>query len=608
MRWTPTFSFLAVLIASSFLCPQQTRAQQQAQHEQPQMVWVNYVDGAVKFSPGHKGKPQLGKTWIVAKRGQVLEDGYTLVTEEGRTGIEFEDGSAIYLAPHSVLEFNQLLEKAGATETELSLLTGTATIQHASENSIYLNAPSAEVLRIKTRQTLTIESTLDGLVLEAVVPLSIFRPLEGAVALQAGDSVAYTDGRTIPARATDRTPEQKQWSDWVTAQLSKRQVLIERGMKEAGLQQPIPGLAGMAESGVFYDCPPYGKCWRPASTTAQSELQPRTFGILNTPTAANANVTDQQILVNRAMLTRCPMQAWQVAATRQGRVPVLFSGIQYGPCLAGSWAAPPTASASSQPFYFNNACWDTSPYAYSPDCTVYPLWVAGGWVPEQCRIVKLQHHRIGILPRHPLGRPAQPAPNQKSPILVLDLEHGRLQARVENAPAKPVAVASSAAATFERNSDKTGLTSALRAPQPVIEARLTASLLPHTVSIAAGHTDASKAPNAMQFDYKSGNFVGHANTGSSARPMVMAHVGQGGSVGSARRGAALSGSARGTSGGASTGGRGSSGGGSGASHGSSGGGSSTGGGGGGGHSGGGSSGGGASSGGGSSAGAGGGHH
>ncbi len=304
-------------------------------------------------------------------------------------------------------------------------------------------------------------------------------------------------------------------------------------MKEAGLQQPIPGLAGMAESGVFYDCPPYGKCWRPASTAAQSELQPHPFGVLNTPTAAKVNAADQQILVNRTMLTRCSMEAWQVAAGRQGRMPVLSSGVQYGPCLAGSWAAPPNASASGQPFYFNNPCWDPLTYAYSPDCAVYPMWVAGGWVPEECHIVKLQHHRIGILPRHPLGRPAQPPANGKSRILALGLEHGKLQARVENAPAKLVTFASSAAATFERNSEKSGLTSAPRAPQPVIEGKLTASLLPHTETIAAAHTDVSKAPNAIHFDYKSGNFVGRPSVGSSAHPVVIAHVGQAGSIGSA---------------------------------------------------------------------------
>ena len=101
------------------------------------MVWVNHAEGDVKFSPGHKGKPELGKNWIEANVGQVMEDGYTLVTEKGRAEIEFEDGSVIYLAEHSALEFNALLAKGDATSTTLSLLTGTATIAHASDNFIY---------------------------------------------------------------------------------------------------------------------------------------------------------------------------------------------------------------------------------------------------------------------------------------------------------------------------------------------------------------------------------------------------------------------------------------------------------------------------------------
>jgi len=604
MRWTQTFSCLVVLLPAAFILPQPTSAQQR---EQPQMVWVTYVDGSVKFSPGHKGKPQLGKTWIQTRRGQVLEDGYTLVTEDGRTAIEFEDGSIIYLAPHSALEFNQLVEKAGATGTELSLLTGTATIQHASENFVYLNTPSAQTLRIKSRQTLTIESTLDGLVLEAVQPLNVGLPLQGSVALRAGDAVALTDVRDLTVQASDRSPEQKQWSKWVTVQLANRQALIEKGMKDANLQQPIPGLAGMVEGGAFYDCPPYGKCWRPASAAAQSDLQPRQFGVLTAQTAEIAGAASQQILVNQTMLTRCPMQAWQVAAGRQGRVPVQSSSIQYGPCLAGSWAAPPNATAGSaggQSFYFNNPCqyWDPQlTYVYPLDCGGYPLWVVGGWTPHQCQIVKLQHHRIGILPRHPLERPGQPAVNEKSKILALGLDHGKLQARIENAPAKPVTVASAAAASFERNSEKSGLTVAPHASQPVIESRLTASLVPHSVT-AATHTEPSKAPNAIRFDYKTGNFVGHSTAGNNAHGVVMAHIGQGGNLGSASHGTAFSGGHSSYAGGGASRGSSSSGGAGGHSSG----GSSGSGAGGGGHSGGGGSGGGG--GGGSSAGAGGGHH
>ena len=94
------------------------------------MVWVNHADGEVKFSPGHNGKPELGKKWIEASVGQVMEDGYTLVTENGRAEIEFEDGSVLYLAEHSTLEFNALLAKGDATSTTVSLLTGTATHTH----------------------------------------------------------------------------------------------------------------------------------------------------------------------------------------------------------------------------------------------------------------------------------------------------------------------------------------------------------------------------------------------------------------------------------------------------------------------------------------------
>ena len=106
MRWAPmTPSYLVGLFLILALTPKQVSAQNQSG---PEMVWVNYVQGDAKFSPGKDGDPNLGRKWIAANAGQVLQDGYTLVTEQGRAEIEFEDGSLVFLAEHSVLEFDTL--------------------------------------------------------------------------------------------------------------------------------------------------------------------------------------------------------------------------------------------------------------------------------------------------------------------------------------------------------------------------------------------------------------------------------------------------------------------------------------------------------------------
>jgi len=88
MRWAPkTLPYMVGLFLILALTPKQVSAQNQPG---PEMVWVNYVQGDVKFSPGKDGDPNLGREWIAANAGQVLQDGYTLVTEQGRAEIEFE--------------------------------------------------------------------------------------------------------------------------------------------------------------------------------------------------------------------------------------------------------------------------------------------------------------------------------------------------------------------------------------------------------------------------------------------------------------------------------------------------------------------------------------
>ena len=585
MRWTPTTLSCLLASASFVASPEIIKAQGEVE---PQMVWVNHADGEVKFSPGHNGKPELGKKWIEASVGQVMEDGYTLVTENGRAEIEFEDGSVLYLAEHSTLEFNALLAKGDATSTTLSLLTGTATIAHTSDNFIYVNSPAADPFRIKTRQTVTMESRLNAFVVGAVEELNVGMLAGGVKTLKAGEAVAYANGEAIALPASAETAQQKEWRDWVTTRLATRRAVIAQGMKEAGLQEPIPGLAGMVEGGRFFDCPPYGKCWKPNPVTAQT---------LAVNAGKNGNVP--QILVNRTMLTRCPMEAWRVTAGRQKRIPVRSQRVQYGGCLAGSW----NNTVENSCLYPDELYTST---ILSPMCEEYSTWVVGRRHRHECHLVKVGHRRIGILPRHPLDRKGQPPINAK--VLTLGTAKGKLQAGVQATRGNAVRMASSEPRGLEQGWEKGQVAHALHVTQPIIEARMAEGVSARGVLSAAARplVGTTNAP-AIRFDYKTGNFVGKTGAGGTGRDVVVARVGTSGQVGSSvgvgggRAGGtgSASGGGRGASGGGGNGGGGSRGGSSGGSVGS--------GGGGGGHSGGGATSGGSagSSGGG---GAGGGHH
>jgi hypothetical protein len=66
-----------------------------------------------------KGSPDLGKDWIEAGVNLPIEEGATLATEEGRSQVEFENGSVAYQAEHSVLQFKGLKSNSQGTSTTM---------------------------------------------------------------------------------------------------------------------------------------------------------------------------------------------------------------------------------------------------------------------------------------------------------------------------------------------------------------------------------------------------------------------------------------------------------------------------------------------------------
>jgi len=258
MRWAPKLlPCLVICLTSIPVIPQQVKAEEKSE---PQMVWVNYAEGEVKFSPGQKGKPELGKDWNESNHGQGMENGYTLVTEKGRAEIEFENGTVVYLAENSALEFDRLWVGAKGTETRLNLLTGTATISHVvGQNAIRVATPTARISFTGT-ETARVESTLDGVVVQVVegVMTSCIGGTARKMFLKPWESAEFVEGRLIPLKEPAQTREDEGWNQWVAARLAERRALVAEGLKEMGLIEPIPGLAGMVENGRFSDCAPYG--------------------------------------------------------------------------------------------------------------------------------------------------------------------------------------------------------------------------------------------------------------------------------------------------------------------------------------------------------------
>jgi len=242
----------------------------------PQIVRISLLEGDVRVSRGTKGAP-----WEQAQVNLPLEEGFNLVTGAGRAEIEFEDASTAYIGENSVLTFNTLTSTNGVPRTDITLVSGTLTVDEqprVSGERFLIHSPT-EVFAVAypSRVYARFESFTDAM---TVTPQRDIRlhissaasapstPLYEMVAK--GTSVTLRDSKVIPvppAETADSAASKTAtaWDAWVTQRVSERDAAMKAAMRESGLNTPIPGLAELRAQGKFFPCAPYGTCWEPTN-------------------------------------------------------------------------------------------------------------------------------------------------------------------------------------------------------------------------------------------------------------------------------------------------------------------------------------------------------
>jgi hypothetical protein len=657
MRYTQSFALLLLFFGSTSLAGQvpipQISVPQLIAHETemygPQIVRVSYVQGEVKLSLGIDGSPDLGKHWIAAGVNFPIEEGATLATEEGRAEVEFENGSMVYLAEHSVLQFDRLASNSQGTRSRVTLLTGRATFAlESSAHDLFTIYTGKGGLETWGAKILRVDSALDGgliHVVEGYLGFYIGRH-PSRVTIKSGETVKCVDGMLSRVPNSQEDPDDKGWDQWVNERQISRKADIAEGLKESGLAAPIPGLADLARDGTFSDCPPYGKCWEPKEAPApgnalemdkpvmeqESRSQdPEAQGAANSNPPQTVTVRYQKVrdYLGQTLSYDGPCGTGGVRRGRnyvektlkftadhpEGVVVKKHFGTEWEPlgtgraqwwrgydwatCYAGSWIP----QQAEEHFGCHTGKRGGSGKCHRPHRKV---WVVGQKKRSGSFLRVKVGRGVGLIPTHPRDVAGKPPLNAKDGVLTLHKEDGQEITQLKSAP-QTLRMANALPGALEGK----WAWSLPRVEKPVIEGRLMKSATGLPNSLAA-RAENQMGQNEVRFDYKSQNFVTHSAgaTGErgSGRPVVVASLGSvSGSGGGSRSGygGGYSGSGGGSRGSGGYGGGGSHGGGGGyGGGGSHGGGGSSGGGGGGSHSGGG--GGGGYSGGGSSGGGGGG--
>jgi hypothetical protein len=460
-----------------------------------QIVRLSYVEGDVRVARGVQNEKVTGATWEQAISGIPLETGFSLATGAGRAEIELENASTLYLGENSVLTFNDLHTTAGVPYSQLSLLTGTATLNvrpYVAGEQFILKTPSRDLTVIYPHKPIVrVSSYFDA---TAITPLSSegIRVPEVSQAPQVmGQTILLSGGHSAVEPLESSDPgAYADWDKWVADRIAKRSAATAEVMQASGLTAPIPGLAEMNGQGRFFECQPYGTCWEPSAVDDRQQAgdrQPESGAPSSEASTSHAGT--------------------KPVGSRTRTLAVDTELTSFFPCFPEAIRYQSETDPVTSRQRVIASPYDTSGLPYS-----WAVCHAGGWIHQRHHYVwvvgrKRHHippvrwvksgHTVAIVPIHPYDVKGRPAINRREEVLAVNNKNGISVERVKFNANSPMEFLESPPREF-RSAHQPPLSGA---GDPHLEARLTKDLLGHK-------GDMVKTPGIpLIFDHKSQSFM-----------------------------------------------------------------------------------------------------
>jgi len=241
----------------------------------PQIVRIGHMEGDVRIARASTNEKSGREAWETAAMNLPLATGDSLVTGKGWAEIEFENASTVYLAPDSVLAFDDLHTTSGVPHSEIELLSGTLTLHLDSlmpGESFVVRTPTNDLLtRYPQKADMRVSSFVDGMALATLKGGTLNVPGGGKETMVPGKALFFNKDHALVA-AQEKVGDFAEFDAWVADRHAARTEAMAEEMKESGLTAPVPGMADMKGQGRFYPCEPYGTCWEPNSGNGNSML------------------------------------------------------------------------------------------------------------------------------------------------------------------------------------------------------------------------------------------------------------------------------------------------------------------------------------------------
>jgi hypothetical protein len=122
-----------------------------------------------------------------------------------------------------------------------------------------INTPSDNFTMLYPHKAyLRVNSFLDAIAVTPQKNVLWYAPLDNVV----GKTITVHNERQVSTPEMD-TDAMAEWDKWVAQRVSERDAQLASAMKDAGVTEPVPGLADLNGQGKFFPCAPYGTCWEP---------------------------------------------------------------------------------------------------------------------------------------------------------------------------------------------------------------------------------------------------------------------------------------------------------------------------------------------------------
>lgn len=576
--------FVLISILTLFLPPKLIASKDKDNNDRE--VSLAAVQGDVRISIGKNHRPDLNQPWEQGLAGDLIQEGCTLATGEGRAEIEFENGSTVYLAENSLLLFRKLSAPGDRIVSRMSLVSGTATfaLQSGNKEYFFIDTPTNH-LALSPLETLfsRVDAYLDATAVSPQGEKGEDVSLSGASAFQLkkGKTLVLLGGRYARVLGEERgvaasvtsagspipsmdswglilsglpdfqlpsmalllnqgiarrsTPANVQssslaeWDAWVSDRQVHRTTVAAAALKASGLSSPIPGLVDFYEHGTFFNCEPYGTCWEAADPAEALDSIPQSAApIPHSPAQAQVNPPFQPQTVQWEEF----VQGWcspstMRTVTRVAHTPEELQKLEQRRAAAQKTRYSPGVYSIS----CENGYWISYRRHFARVITPQAARHCEG---AKCKPIHAPRpvwvrlgNRIGLVPAHPNDVKGKLPVNLKEGVLIPPSKPGERIERVVIEPSQKVTVFDKTPREFRSE----WFSQALRVSAPEIQEHLVQEgALKSSFSLSA------RATPPITYDYKSHQFLmpasAVAGTKSGSREVAVGGIDSHGKVAS----------------------------------------------------------------------------